>query len=107
MYKYQEFPRCVYGPEGATRIIYSEDERPDGFVNHADELVDGAVMAAAEAEVTAKAAEKALRDGYKDFLDRHAVSYSRNLSTPKLESLVKQLEAYLAAQEQPTDDNRA
>ena len=32
MYRLPEFPRVVYGPDGASMVI-NEDERPDGYVN--------------------------------------------------------------------------
>lgn len=103
---YQEFPRMVYGPNDAILVINREEERPEGFVNHPDLL--GTVEAKAAAKIAAedaKAAEKALRAGYRDFLDRYGVDYAKNLSIEKLGELVKQLEAHLAATEAPNDDN--
>lgn len=96
-YTYQEFPRVVYGPNDETLVIDSEDERPEGFVNHPDMLRDDAAGQAAQAEADAKAAEKALREGYKAFLDQYGVDYAKNLSTPKLGELAGQLEAHLTS----------
>lgn len=94
---YREFPRMVYGPDDTWKVIDSEAERPEGYVNHPDLL--GTADAEAEAKAAAaeaKAADKALRDGYKDFLDRYKVDYAKNLSTEKLGELAAQLEAHLA-----------
>lgn len=101
---YQEFPRMVYGPEGKRLIIEREEERPEGYANHPDMLgtVDAEAAAKAAAD-DARDAEKALRSGYKDFLDRYGVEYAKNLSTDKLGELVAQLEAHLATVNQ--DDN--
>lgn len=96
MYRYQEFPRVVYGPDDATMVINSEAERPDGWANHPDDVRDTAAIERAAAETAAKDAEKALRAGYRDFLDEYGVVYAKNLPTPKLAELVDQLKVHLA-----------
>lgn len=102
-YKYQEFPRVVYGPGGATKVINSEDERPDGFVNDptlADE-VDDVAQAEKEAEAAkeaAKAAEEEEKATIREYLDRHKVDYHPNLGLEKLRNLSDQLTEHLAKQ---------
>ena len=104
MYKYQEFPRVVYGPDGESTVIQREEERPEGWKNHPSDFMVSAEAEAASAAAEAKAAEKALRDGYKDFLDRHGVDYAKNLGTDKLGDLVKQIEDHLALNEADDGD---
>lgn len=97
-YRYTEFPRVVYGPGGENMVIGREDERPDGWVDHPDDLARADAENAAVAKREAKEAEKALRDEYKSFLDSHNVEYAKNLGTDKLADLVKQLQDHLDAQ---------
>lgn len=99
MYKYKEFPRTVYGPDGASKTINSEDERPDGWVNSPKELVEGAKDAAVKASKAAKAADTRLRNGYMKLLDEHKVVYDKDLGTDKLGALVEKLQAHLASKQ--------
>ena len=103
MPEYEEFPRMVYGPNGEQTIIHSEDERPEGHLNHPSDhdnpdkaKADAAKDEAKAAKAAAKEADKKLREEYKAELDAHGVDYAPNLATPKLGELVKELHAYLA-----------
>lgn len=37
-YQYQEWPAMRYGPDGQTEVFNSEDEVPEGWVNHPSKL---------------------------------------------------------------------
>lgn len=112
-YKYQEFPRVVYGPDGATTIINSEEERPDGYVNHPDDI--GAKPVAKKATRASKKADAAAKEAAEDerqllvaFLDEHDVDFDTSADIATLRSLADELKAHIAAQEQAqTDGNSA
>jgi hypothetical protein len=98
-YKYQEFPRVVYGPAGETKLIESEDERPEGWKNSPKDFT--AEAAAQDAENAKKAADLAAdneKAAIKAFLDEHDVEYHPNLGLPKLRELSDQLTAHLEKQ---------
>ena len=90
MYKYVEFPRAVYGPDGASTIINSEDERPEGYTN----IPGGGV----EEDTGTKDEVKARKDIIRVFLDKHKVEYSPQLGIVKLEELHGHLETHLKEQ---------
>ena len=105
-YTFREFPKVVYGPDGAWESIDREEERPDGFYDSPEELESALASDAKSSTVDAKAkaaeakaAEKALRDGYVEFLERHAVAFDKRISTDRLADLATQLQAHLDAQE--------
>jgi hypothetical protein len=99
MYRYEEYPRVVYGPSGEHRTIARAEERPEGWQNHPADFLTTAKDATAEADAAAKATERDLRAGYREFLDLHHVDYAKNLGTAKLGDLVQQLQEHLAALE--------
>jgi hypothetical protein len=104
-YKYQAFPKAVYGKTMQDcKIIKCEEERPDGYVDRKDwkEPTDK-TSEAAIAKTEAKKAEKDLRKAIMDYLDEHSVDYAKNISTSKLEELKVALDAHLEKQE-PSDD---
>jgi hypothetical protein len=99
-YRYKEFPRVVYGPDGAHVTIYREDERPDGYVNHPDD-----VGSAAKAEKAARRARKAasesaaeLRAELVEFLSAHNVDFDPSAPSEALQTLAEALKAHLADQ---------
>lgn len=92
-----EFPRCVYGPDDEWKTIQSEAERPDGWSNEPGGFVAPETIEAEIAKAEAKAADKALRDEVKAYLDSFGVEYANNLGTDKLLVLKDQLDAHLAA----------
>lgn len=98
-YKFQEFPRVVYGPDDESLEIQSEDERPDGWVNSPGEVPTSSKRAADAATKKAERAAAKLRAGYISLLEEHKVQFDKDLDTEKLEELVKALEAHLAKQE--------
>lgn len=83
MYRYQEFPKVVYGPNGEWREIASEDERPEGYGD-----TQG---------ISASPADE--RTALKLFLDQHSVEYPANLSLVKLRGLAEQLRTHLTTAE--------
>lgn len=98
-YKYQEFPRVVYGPNGETVTITSEAERPDGYRNHPKEFLVSAEENAKAAEDAAKKAEKAEKDAILHYLSQNNVKLPHpNTGIDKLRALKKQLDEHLAAQ---------
>lgn len=132
-YKYREFPKMVYrhgAPNlespGATMIINSEDERPEGYVDHEDwvrgsvseaaaDAGAGAVLAAeaasskkaaddaeaarqaaAEAAEAEKKAVEEERARIKEKLESHNVEFAPQLGLPKLQELEAKLDEFLA-----------
>lgn len=100
-YRFQEFPRVIYGPNDETKTISSEDERPDGWSNepggYQAEPTE-AEKAAAEAAKAQKAAEADERAKIKEFLEEHKVAYAKNLGLDKLRELSDKLTKHLQAQ---------
>ncbi len=98
MYQHQEYPKTVYGPLGDNKTIEREEERPDGYVDHPDDLVTVAVKEAETARKRANTSAKKLREGYVAFLDLHKVAYDSAQTTEQLAELVASLEEHLAKQ---------
>lgn len=114
-YKHQEFPKAVYKDSlEDCKIINSEEERPEGYVDY-DDIVNpqkekaakkksAADKKAAEAAKAADEAKAAYRQGIVDYLTEHEVDFNDDLSTKDLEDLKVQLDAHLAAAETSKDD---
>lgn len=111
-YKYKEFPRVVYGSGGATAIINSEDERPDGYVNDPagpsgddsgskTRKTAGRKSARRAKGTSEEATERAM---IINFLDEHDVVYPSDGSIEQLRVLSDELSEYLAAQERTDGD---
>lgn len=109
------FPKMVYTP-GLTAhcIINCEEERPEGYYDHAeakDMEADEepqttptadhqeAVFEKAKADRAAKLAQKEHRKALQEYLDEHNVDYNKRISTDKLEELKVALDKHLAGQE--------
>jgi hypothetical protein len=101
-YKYSAFPKAVYGKSlQDCKIIKTEEERPDGYVDRKDwkEPLAKADFKRDEA----KKADRSLRRAIMVYLDEYGVDYAKNISTSKLEELKVALDAHLEKQE-PSDD---
>lgn len=86
--KYEEFPRVVYGPDGRTKTIHSEDERPDGYFNDPQTTEAEHKDDHAKAEEAARATEA--REKAKDKLDEMGVKYANNAQTKTLEKRIEE-----------------
>lgn len=98
-YRYVPFPKCVYSADGQMRTIMSEDERPDGWLDHPKDFAQArldAEKAKADEAVKLTAAEE--KRQIRAFLDKHNVDYPDKLGIAELRDLRDQLEAHLAAQ---------
>ena len=117
-YKFQEFPKVVYGESLEDKTtISSEDERPDGYLDYEDaikkfqtpEEKKAATAKKKKSDAAAKAkkakeADEALRVEIFAYLDEHGVDYSKDISTDDLESLKVKLDEHLGQQD-PKDDS--
>lgn len=116
------FPKMVY-TAGLTAhcIINCEEERPEGYFDHAeakdmepDEAPKAmptddhqqAMLEAEQAKRAAKKAEKEHRKAIQDYLDEHDVDYNKRLSTDKLEELKVALDKHLGQQDVTDDDEQ-
>lgn len=116
---FKEFPRVVYGPNGAQETITKEDDRPEGYVNdfkQAQKLdaEDGwkkgkkkasggqrkqTTQAAKEdAEKKKAEAEEAEKEQLQAYLDEHKVVYEKDLDLDKLRALSDELTKHLENQ---------
>ena len=97
---YQEYPRMIYGADGETRIISCKEEWPKGFFAAPGEVPVPKAKRAEDrkAETAATTADKQKRQRAEDadFLDRHNVAYSPDLTLGQLDELAAQLRAHLA-----------
>ena len=101
-YQYAEFPRVVYGPDGETKTIASEDERPAGWSNERggytpseDPALPAPKTRTAKAKAAADAREAELRASTIAFLDEHMVDYAADAPIETLTDLAGQLEKVL------------
>jgi hypothetical protein len=114
------FPKMVY-TAGLTAhlIIKCEEERPEGYYDHAEAKDmepdmeppaaptadhQQAVFEAEQAKREAKLAEKEHRKALQAYLDEHNVDYNKRISTAKLEELKVALDEHLGQQD-VTDDS--
>lgn len=98
-YRYQEFPRVVYGQDGSWMTINSEAERPEGYTNAPGEAPPEPEPAPEAKKTRARRAEKPkddhLRAEYVAFLDKHKVVYAEDSTTEQLAALAQALAEHL------------